>query len=129
MPLTLVVALALAVGPPAGGLGALKARGVLRILVHGTEESSLPRHGSPRWQDLELAEAFAAKLGVRAEVVPVESFDALFPMLLEGKGDLVAGGITITASRKAKVAFSQPVGTVSELVVGRRGVKGLPRSV
>ncbi len=130
MPLTLVVALALAASPSApGDLEAIKARGVLRVLVHGDEEGFLPRAGSPRAQDRELAEAFATKLGIKAEVIPVESFDALFTALLEGKGDLVAGGITITPSRRAKVDFSQPVGTVSELVVGQRGAKGLPRSV
>jgi len=46
-------------------------------------------------------------------------FDELLPALLDGRGDIVASGLTVTDMRRRKVAFSLPYRTnVSELVVG-----------
>jgi membrane-bound lytic murein transglycosylase F len=105
-----------------GDLAAVQARGVLRILVQGQGEDLLPRDGASSRLDREMAEAFAAHLGLKSEVLMVDRFEDLIPFLLEGKGDVVAGRLTVTSSRKARIAFSRPVVVVDELLVHKRGM-------
>jgi membrane-bound lytic murein transglycosylase F len=108
-----------------GDLAAVQARGVLRILVQGHGEDLLPRDGASSRLDREMAEAFAAHLGVKSEVLMVDRFEDLIPFLLQGKGDVVAGRLTVTTSRKDRVAFSRPVLVVDELLVHKRGAPAL----
>ena len=113
----------------AADLPALKARGSLRVLVFGTDEDILPRSGSPKARDRELLAEFAEREGLQLDLVAEPDFDKLFTRLLAGEGDVLAHGLTITEERKALVAFTLPVSVVSQVLVGKRGAKGLPRSV
>lgn len=110
-------------------LPALKARGTLRVLVFGEDEDILPRAGSPKARDRELLAELAAREGMSIDVVAEPDFEKLFARLLSGDGDVLAHGLTITAERKARVAFTHPVATVKQLLVARRGAKGVPRNV
>ena len=48
--------------------------------------------------------------------------DQLFPRLVEGRGDIAAANLTITAEREETVAFTDPfVDDVTEVLVTRRG--------
>lgn len=58
------------------------------------------------------------KLNIVFEMIPVE-YDHLIPMLLEGKGDIIATGLTETEKRKKVVSFSIPYRRVDEVVVTR----------
>lgn len=58
--------------------------------------------------DVELATELGRALGVKAEIVLVERFDALIPGLLDGKYDVIASGLTRTLARATKVSFSDP---------------------
>lgn len=107
----------------------LEERGTLRVLVFGSEEEFLPRAGSPKARDRELLAEFADRAGLRLELVVEDDFDRLFPRLLEGEVDVVAHGLTVTPERKQVVAFTRPVATVRQLVVGKKGAKGNPRRV
>lgn len=128
-PPTREVAKAGAVALDTGGLERIKARGTLRVLVQHNEESFLPRTGTPALRDVELADAFAASLGVKPVFVVIESYDALIPALLEGKGDLIAAQLTVTDARKAQIAFSRSTFGTAEILVGNKGAKGLPEKV
>lgn len=61
------------------------------------------------------------KLRVVLEFIPVAR-DELIPKLVNGYGDIAAAGLTITAERKKKVAFTKPylIG-VKEVVVSHKG--------
>lgn len=109
-----------------GDLAAVQARGVLRILVQGHGEDLLPRDGASSRLDREMAEAFAAHVGVKSEVLMVDRFEDLIPFLLQGKGDVVAGRLTVTRARKDRIAFSRPVVVVDELLVHKRGTSAPP---
>lgn len=109
-----------------GDLAEIKRRGTLRALISGDAEALLPASGRPVLDDLEALEAFAARLGVALDITPVDDHSTLIPMLLSGKGDLVAAQLTITASRSREVAFGVPIATTSEMLVGRRGAPDLP---
>ena len=112
-----------------GDLPSIRARGTLRVLVGASgEEEFLPRQGMPASLDKTLAEELAGRLGVDMEFVLVDRRDELIPMLVEGKGDLVAAQLTVTDKREQQVAFARPTATVEEWVVGQRGAENLPRS-
>lgn len=113
--------------PFTGDLPALRKRGVLRILVEGTDEDFLPRQGTPRSQDRAMLERFAAKHSLTAEFIAVERFDQLIPSLREGRGDVIAADLTVTPERSTELAFTRPLALVNEVVVGKRGTTGLPR--
>ncbi|MBU4201448.1 MAG: transporter substrate-binding domain-containing protein [Verrucomicrobia bacterium] len=102
-----------------GDLEAIKKRGLLRILVQRFEETYLPRDGNPYDHERELAAAFARSIGLKPELVAVESFEELIPALLAGQGDLVAANLTVLESRKKQIAFTAPVGRSREQLVAR----------
>ncbi len=126
-PLALAVAvLAAAPGWAADeDLAAVRVRGTLRALVLGDAAAELPRTGTG-FTDAELLAEFAARQGLKVEEVGVQRSDALLPALLAGKGDVVAVGLTVTAADRARVAFTQPLRVVSEVLVGTKGAAGLP---
>ncbi|MCS7233241.1 MAG: transporter substrate-binding domain-containing protein [Synergistetes bacterium] len=57
--------------------------------------------------DIDLMEAIAKKIGKKLEWVDMP-FDSLIPALLAGKIDIIAAGMSATAERAKKVAFSVP---------------------
>lgn len=110
-------------------LEGIQKRGVLRILIATHDEAQLPRAGLPTSQERELARAFAQRLGLRPQFVVAGGWDLLLPALSAGKADLIASNLTVTKSRSAQVAFTRPVAVVREVLVGRKGQKGLPRKL
>jgi membrane-bound lytic murein transglycosylase F len=102
-----------------GDLDALLERGTLRVVVPGTVlgEPSLPRQGSPVAQQRELAEIFAASLGLRLELVPVFRLGEMLPLLEQGRADIIAANLTVTASRRERVDFSLAIDHVHEVVL------------
>ena len=68
------------------------------------------------WEE-HLAKEYKKEL-VRLVFVPVP-FNELFPALLDGRGDVVAAGVTVTADRARQATFAAPYRTgVREVVVG-----------
>ncbi len=108
-----------------GDLEGMTQRGFLRILtVHNPLffqfDGSGQRGLVAEWGKA-LEEHLAEEIGrVRSPTVvfiPVGR-DQLLPGLIEGRGDLVMGNLTITAERRKQVDFGPPIHTdVSELVV------------
>jgi membrane-bound lytic murein transglycosylase F len=102
-----------------GDLDALLERGTLRVIVPGTVigEPALPRKGSPVGQQRELAQAFAASLGLEMELVPVFRLGEMLPLLEQGRADIIAANLTVTAARRELVDFSLPIDHVHEVVL------------
>ncbi|HYV44163.1 MAG TPA: transporter substrate-binding domain-containing protein [Myxococcaceae bacterium] len=109
-----------------GDLKEIESRGVLRVIIHGAEEDYLPRAGMPATYDRQLAREFAARHHLKLQLVLVDAFDQMIPMLLAGKGDVIAANFTVTAARSEKVDFTRPVAVVKEVVVGQKGAQLLP---
>jgi membrane-bound lytic murein transglycosylase F len=112
----------------AADLPDLQLRGSLKVLVFGASEEFLPREGSPRARDHELLQEFAARHDLTVEVLVEPDFARLFPRLLSGDADVVAHGLTVTDERKRLVAFTRPVATVNQVLVGKRGAAFAPRN-
>ena len=76
--------------------------------------------GQPPGFDREVLEGFARLQHVSIEWIPVASWDALIPALLQGKGDVVAGRVSVTPTRQAQVDFTVEVFPTRHVVATRR---------
>jgi cystine transport system substrate-binding protein len=101
-----------------GALAAVQKAGVLTIATEGTyrpftyhEGGSGPLVG----YDVEVAQAVAKKLGVKAKFEETQ-FDAIFAGLEAHRFDVIANQVSITPERLAKYEFSKPY-TVSTGVI------------
>jgi ABC-type amino acid transport substrate-binding protein len=101
----------------------LKGAGTMRVLAIMDErepEFLGLKGGVPTGFDLEILEAFAKSQHLELKLVPVGSWEALIPALLEQKGDLIAGRFTATFSRAKRVAFTEEVFPTRTVIVTRR---------
>lgn len=113
-----------------GDLPEIRKHGILRVLVTYRKGDFFIADGETRGVAADLAQNFAEWLNkkrppgtnpVRVIFVPV-AFEALISSLKEGKGDLIATGLTITPERAAQVTFTTPyLGNVDEILVTRAG--------
>jgi membrane-bound lytic murein transglycosylase MltF len=123
-----------AVEPMTGDLDAMRKLGRVRVLVSFSRTNFFVSQGRPRGFDSDLMSEYQLELLKQLKVrrgdlnvvfVPV-AFDQLIPALLEGRGDIAAGGLTVTPARQERVAFSDPYRTnVDEIVVAAKGVRNL----
>ena len=106
----------------------------IRILVPYSKTSYFIDKGVQRGVAYDVFKAFEDSLNLkhktgnlRVQVVFIPtSRDELGNALLSGKGDIVAGNITITDERKQLVDFTEPVAnTVKEIVVSAPGAPGI----
>jgi ABC-type amino acid transport substrate-binding protein len=107
----------------AADLPEIKTRGALRVLVVSQEDTpeflSLKKGGNPGF-DREILEAFARTHGVRLDFVVVPSWDVLVSWLVEGRGDLIAGRVSSTESRRQRIDFTNEVFPTRMVVINRK---------
>ena len=119
--------------PWRGDLDGMTERGFLRILtVHnplffsfdGAEEKGMVAELGKIFED-HLAEEIGRVRSPTIVLIPV-SRDELIPGLIEGRGDLVMGNLTITPERQKLVDFGPPIyPNVDELVITGPAVKNI----
>jgi len=117
--------------PVDDALGRMTTRGTIRWGgdVQGGEPYVFQDPGRDRLVgfEVEIADALARRLGVRAEFVQ-NDWQTLIPSLERGDFDVALNGIEVTAARRARVAFTRPYYAFSETLVTRRAdgaVRGL----
>lgn len=103
--------------PSTGDLADLKRRGSIRVLLRNNATSFFLYKGIQQGFDFEVVKAFAAKHQLRIDTVVPSDASQLIPWLLEGRGDVIAAGMSITPERAARVAFTKPYLTVDEVLV------------
>jgi len=113
----------------------IERRGLLRVLVPRDRTNFFFAGNQLRGMEYELVHEFELSLAREASssrpqldvaYVPV-AFDRLLPALVEGLGDVAAGGLTITPEREQLVAFTEPYLTgVAQIVVASRNAPPLP---
>jgi membrane-bound lytic murein transglycosylase MltF len=105
-------------------------RRYLRVLTSNNAFDYYLDGGRRRGFQYEMVRAFVKQLNkrhppppgmpkIQFEMIPVADGD-LVPMLVAGRGDLIAARLTVTPDRAAEVSFSRPYRTVDEVVVQRR---------
>ena len=117
--------------PFTGDLPQLRERRMLRVLVSFGRTGFFVDHGRPRGFEYELMREYErfVNRGVadrrdRLQVVFVPMpHDQLLQALEDGRGDVVAAGLTITPARRRRVAFTTPyISNVQTVVVAHRAV-------
>ena len=116
-------------GPAGADWKTIQARGALRVLwvnARGPNEFFASDKAMAESKtvlpgfDREVLEQFASLHRVRLESTPITTWDVLIPELLAGKGDVVAGRLTVTESRRKVVAFTAEVFPTRAVVVTRK---------
>ncbi|MEO5759439.1 MAG: transporter substrate-binding domain-containing protein [Mesorhizobium sp.] len=107
----------------AAPLSEIKENGVVRIgmLVDFPPFGFLNAEGQMDGYDHDVAQAFAKRLGVKAEIVQVTGPNRI-PYLLSDKIDVVIGSLGITPERAEQVRFSHPYAAMLNVVYGDSGV-------
>lgn len=117
--------LASALGASAAGVQAqegleLKTPGVLRVLVQADSLKELYALDKPSGVEREMLQGFATLHALEIETVQVATTAEWIPWLLASKGDVIAGGLVATESRKKLVAFSGDTFPIRHLAVNRK---------
>ena len=133
--LVLALAMGFAASPAAraadDALAAIKQRGVLKwgADAEGGAPFVFPDPQQPEKLigfEAELAEALAARLGVKAEMVQ-NQWDQLTPALLRGNFDLILNGLELTPENQQRIAMSRPYFVYAQQIVTRKETDGLTR--
>lgn len=119
--LAVLIAAVAVVGGCGGPDGGRSGEGVLRVGTEGTYAPFSfhdPATGRLSGYDVDVAEAVAHQMGMRAEFVEAP-WDSLFAALGADRFDVVANQVTITPERRAKYALSSPYAVGEGVVVTR----------
>jgi membrane-bound lytic murein transglycosylase F len=102
-------------------LPGIRERGVIRVLTRNNASTYYIWRGQLMGFEYDLAREFARREGLRMELVVPPSRDDLVPWLLQGKGDLIAAGLSANDDRAAAagVRFSRHYNEVRETIVAR----------
>jgi membrane-bound lytic murein transglycosylase MltF len=107
----------------------------IRVLVAYNRTNFFLKEGVVRGLEADMMRAYEEHLAktrskelIRLVFVPVRVKD-LFPALLDGRGDVIAAGLTVTQERSREAAFAAPYRTgVREIVVGGPRSKPVDRA-
>lgn len=113
-----------------GGIKKIIRERYFRVLTTKNSFDYYIYQGVPKGIQLEMAKLLKksinkryaskkASLNIQFEMIPVET-DQLIPMLKEGKGDIIAAGLTVTPERKKHIRFAKPYRYVDEVIVTRK---------
>lgn len=119
--LAVLIAAVAVVGGCGGPDGGRSGEGVLRVGTEGTYAPFSfhdPATGRLSGYDVDVAEAVAHQMGMRAEFVEAP-WDSLFAALGADRFDVVANQVTITPERRAEYALSSPYAVGEGVVVTR----------
>ena len=103
------------------GIDRIRDAGVLRVGTEGTYSPFSyvdPKTGQLAGYDVDVANAVAKKLGVRAEFVTTP-WDSIFAALEADRFDVVANQVTVTPERQAKYDLSKPYSVGQGVIVTR----------
>ncbi|MDX6710387.1 MAG: arginine/lysine/histidine/glutamine transport system substrate-binding and permease protein [Blastocatellia bacterium] len=99
-------------------------------LIIGTSASYPPfeQHEGEKYEgfDIDLGNAIARELGVRAEFVN-SSFAGIIPSLQNGNFDIVMSAMTITPERSKHVLFTDPYVTAGQMIAVRQETLGIEK--
>jgi len=76
--------------------------------------------GEPMGFHYEMLRSFSGYLGLDIEIVAVNDIPESFAMLNSGKADLLAYGLSVNASGRKVVRFSEPLGVSRQALVQRK---------
>ncbi len=129
--LCLLAGFASSAWPAEDALQSIKQRGVLKwgADAEGGAPYVFPDPQNPERMigfELDLANALAAQLGVKAEMVQ-NSWDGLVPALERGNFDIILNGLELTPEHQQQIAMSRPYYAYAQQIVVRNETAGINR--
>ncbi|WP_297094874.1 transporter substrate-binding domain-containing protein [uncultured Draconibacterium sp.] len=94
--------------------------GVLNVVTTYSSTSYFLYRGQPMGYEYELLKRFADHLGVDYKLEISNDFENMYEMLISGKVDLIAHGLTITGKRKELVQFSDYLYLTHQVLVQKK---------
>ncbi|MHB1938904.1 MAG: membrane-bound lytic murein transglycosylase MltF [Acidobacteriaceae bacterium] len=110
-----------ACAPLPNKLSAIKRSGQLVVLTRNGPTTYYQGPNGPEGIEYDMAQAFANYLGVRLRIKVLPNAHDIIKALREGKGDLAAAGLAVTAHRLTEVRFTPPYQRIWQQVVYRTG--------
>ncbi|MBA3581738.1 MAG: membrane-bound lytic murein transglycosylase MltF [Gammaproteobacteria bacterium] len=110
-------------------LNRIKDRGTLVILTRNTPTTYYENTDGETGFEYDLAKLFANDLHVDLKVVVPNSFSDLIPTLRGGGGNLIAAGMTITATRAQKVEFGPAYQEITQQLIYNTDGDNKPREI
>lgn len=101
-------------------LPAIQQKGELTVLTLNSSTSYFSYRGEPMGFQYELAQQFAASLGVKLNIKVVKNVKAMTDSLLAGKGDLIAFNLTISNALKDCVIYCGEENITHQVLVQRK---------
>ncbi|GAB4337457.1 MAG: transglycosylase SLT domain-containing protein [Calditrichia bacterium] len=98
----------------------IMADGKLVALTGYSATSYFLYKGQPMGYEYELLSMLAKDLNLKLEIKIENDLNMIFEMLETGEGDIIARGLTVTAGRKKRVAFTEPLFTTQQVLVQRK---------
>lgn len=114
---------------PSDNLQGIRDEGVLRVLTRNGATTYHESQGKPAGFEYHLVKAFADHLGVKLEIIPVVALKEVFDGLQEGRADIAAAGLSITAERQQTLIFGPSYLSVKQFFIYNRDVNEAFNSV
>ncbi|MGD2117017.1 MAG: membrane-bound lytic murein transglycosylase MltF [Chromatiales bacterium] len=121
--LLLSVLLLAACNRPPDLIDQIQQAGELRVVTRNGPTTFYEGPEGPEGFEYELIKRFAESLEVKPRFIVPDSFDAIIPMIANGKAHVAAAGLTITEQRRDKVRFSKSYQKITQQIVYLSGNK------
>ncbi len=107
----------------------IRQKKVLRLITRNSPETYFMWRGELMGFEYELVKKIAQDNNLHLEVVVAPTHSELTDYLLQGKGDLIAAGLSVTDERQyfEEVEYSKPYSYVDELIVSHKDSPTLSR--
>jgi len=97
----------------------IQARGTLRVAVDNNSSSYYIYRGRRMGYEYELLLDLGKRIGVQVEFIVAADIDEAFSQLADGRVDLIAMNLQQNTDTKRVVSFTEPIGLMSTVLVGR----------
>lgn len=108
------------VAPLNRDLDAILADGRIRVVTNINHTSYFIYRGEPMGFHFELLKKFADHLELELEIIARNDIDEALQLLEDGDADLVAIGLSVSADRKERMRFTEPLMQASQVLVQRK---------
>jgi membrane-bound lytic murein transglycosylase F len=101
-------------------LDSIRKRGKLIAVSDFNSTDYFIYKGEPMGYNYELLRSFSDHIGIDLEIISENNLNQAFSMLESGKADLLAIGLTVNASRKENMLFTEPLSETRQVLVQRK---------
>jgi len=101
-------------------LDSIRERGKLIVVTNYNSTDYFVYRGEPMGFNYELLKSFSDHVGIDLEIITENHLEHTFDMLNSGEADLIAMGLTVSASRMKNLLFTEPIAETRQVLVQRK---------